>query len=81
MKSACTIPFKVVRFVVVAAEGDPRSFTLEADADACARSAADCWGWADLYRVVGEPATDIWLRPELLVGYERGEAEESALAS
>jgi hypothetical protein len=60
----------VVRFVVKTAKGEPAPYLTEDEARREAKRAAERFGWADYYRVAGEPATDIWRCPELLGGYE-----------
>ncbi len=74
MKPTCTQPFKVVRFVVLACGREPKPCATELEARVQAIASAKRWGWADYYRVEGEPATDIWRKPELLGGFEAEEA-------
>ena len=69
MKPACTNAFTVTRFVVSAPGEEPREFSTEAEAERAAQAAAKRTGGATLYRVMGEPATDLWRRPERLAGF------------
>lgn len=78
MKPLCSSTYQVTRYVVAACGEEPRGFDVEGAAREAARAAARRCGWADYYRVVGEPVTDLWRKPELLGGFERAARLRSA---
>ena len=71
MKPACSVPFTVTRFVVSTVGEEPRQFTSEAEAERAALAAAERTGGATLYKVIGEPVTDLWRKPERIAAFSR----------
>ena len=76
MRPACTKPFTVTRFVVSACGEEPRQYESELEAERAARAAARRTGRAGLFKVMGEPATDLWHSPTLIA--ELGRADDAA---
>lgn len=70
MKPLCTAAFRVTRYLVTAAGEEPRQFRSSTDALTVARAAGRRCGWANVYRVEGEPATDLWRKPVRLASFE-----------
>ena len=75
MKATSTRAFTVLRFIVCACGEEPRQYATEAEAVREAQAAAKRTGWADLHKVLGEPATDLWRAPELKAEYEHPDGE------
>ena len=70
MKPASTVPFTVVRFFVQPWCGAPEQYRCRGEAERALHVAARRTSYAALYRVVGEPATDLWGSPELIAECE-----------
>ena len=62
-------PFTVTRFVVKPYDPEPHVFSDMLEAERAARRAAKRFGRARLYRVEGEPVTNLWRLPALLGEY------------
>ena len=69
MKPASTAAYTVTRYLVTACGEEPRQFREPADALKAARSAARRCSWANVYRVEGEPVTDLWRCPVQLAQF------------
>ena len=67
-------PFTVTRFVVDPCDPEPRQFLCEGEAVNAARKAAKRYGSAQVYKVSGEPVTDLWCQPALLADYSEAAA-------
>ena len=71
IKAPSTPSYIATRYVVAAWNEDPREYATEREAEREAIASAKRTGAADYYRVMGDPRSDIWQRPELLGGFER----------
>lgn len=71
MRSMSCQPFTVARFVVRPCDPEPRQFLSEPEATRAAVRAARRFGASDVYKVLGEPVTNLWRRPVLVASYER----------
>ena len=68
----CTAAFKVVRYVVEPCDPEPKQFLSKPEATQAALRAARRYGVANVYKVNGEPVTNLWCAPELLATYQGG---------
>lgn len=73
MLSLSCRPFTVTRFVVTGGD-EPVTCVQEGSAHALAASLAEGGTSAEVYRVEGEPVTDLWLPPRLLAEYASDES-------